>query len=72
MQPAILRRPAVLRATGLSRSTLYRQIADGAFPAPLRLGPRAVGWLESAVSAWVESRPQAGTDYDLDGHGGRK
>ena len=67
MKTTILRKPAVLKATGLSKSTLYRQIATGAFPAPLRLGPRAVGWLESAVSAWVESRPRVGKGNDGDG-----
>jgi prophage regulatory protein len=59
--PTILRRPQVERRTGLSRSTLYLYIQDGHFPRPLRLGPRAVGWLESDVSAWIAGRRSAGT-----------
>ena len=41
---------------GLSRSTIYEQIQAGTFPKPIRLGPKAVGWLESEVLAWIEAR----------------
>lgn len=54
--PRILRRPLVQQRTGLSRSTLYQYIKDGAFPAPLPLGPRAVGWLEQDVTNWIAAR----------------
>lgn len=36
------RLPTVVQATGLGRSTIYRLIANGTFPAPVHLGPRAV------------------------------
>ena len=52
----ILRRPAVEAATGLSRSTIYQMMSTGLFPKPIRLGPRAVGWRESDLSAWLEER----------------
>ena len=52
-EPAILRRPQVEQRTGLSRSTLYQYIKDGDFPKPVRLGLRAVGWLESDISEWI-------------------
>jgi prophage regulatory protein len=54
--PTILRRLQVQQRTGLSRSTLYQYIKDGAFPASIHLGPRAVGWLESDISDWIASR----------------
>ena len=47
-EPAFLRRKQVETRTGLSRSTIYQYIKDGVFPKPVPLGPRAVGWLESA------------------------
>lgn len=53
----LLRLPEVLRATGLSRSTLYRKIKESAFPSPVQLGERAVGWRESEVIAWIDGRP---------------
>ena len=52
----ILRLPAVKARVGLSRSTLYQRIADGLFPAPIRLGPRAVGWLEADIEAWIAAQ----------------
>ena len=54
--PSILRRPQVEQRTGLSRSSLYQHIKDGEFPAPVSIGLRAVGWLESEVSDWITAR----------------
>ena len=56
MSDRILRRPDVEVRTGLSRSTLYAMMAEGSFPQPVRLGKRAVGWRESAVARWLETR----------------
>ena len=55
----MLRRKQVESRTGLSRSTIYQYIRNGAFPAPIPLGARAVGWLESEVSAWISLRVSA-------------
>jgi len=54
----ILRRPAVERITGLSRSTIYAMMAEGDFPKPIKLGKRAVGWREADLASWLESRQQ--------------
>ena len=52
-----LRLPAVLKITGLSRSTLYRMVAEHTFPAPVRLAKRAVGWRHDDVRQWTIGRP---------------
>lgn len=52
-----LRLPAVIDVTGLARSTIYAQIAEGKFPAPVKLGARAVAWPETAIKQWLDSRP---------------
>jgi prophage regulatory protein len=52
----MLRRRDVLRRTGLSRSTIYAYIAAKQFPSPIPLGPRAVGWVEDEINAWIEER----------------
>lgn len=54
----MMRRPEVEIRTGLSRSTLYAMMADGTFPRPVRLGKRAVGWPESVIAEWLQSRAQ--------------
>jgi len=61
-EPAILRRKQVETRTGLSRSTIYQYIKDGAFPKPVPLGPRAVGWLESEVREWIAGRVKIARD----------
>ncbi|MBF0141443.1 MAG: AlpA family transcriptional regulator [Magnetococcales bacterium] len=52
----ILRNPEVRHITGLGRTSLYDLIRIGEFPNPVKLGPRTVGWLESQIRAWVDSR----------------
>jgi prophage regulatory protein len=55
--PRFLRLPAVLRATGLARSTVYRMVAERTFPAPVKLARRAVGWRQDDVRQWTIGRP---------------
>lgn len=56
----IWRLPQVLKATGMGRSWIYQAVAEGQFPAPVRLGKRAVGWRRSDVLTWLESRQKKG------------
>ena len=63
MEQQILRTPAVLRLTGLGRTTLWRRVRAGDFPAAVRLGgpgSRAVGWHREEVLRWLAARPRAG------------
>lgn len=52
----IMRRREVERRTGLSRSTIYERIRTGAFPAPISLGGKSVGWIEHEVNHWLAER----------------
>lgn len=52
----ILRRPELESRFGLKRSTIYDAVKAGTFPAPIHLGPRAVGWIEQEIESWIESR----------------
>jgi prophage regulatory protein len=51
---------AVIQATGLGRSTLYRLVASGTFPRPVHRGPRAVPWRWSDLEQWSATR---GTEH---------
>jgi prophage regulatory protein len=53
MTRTVLRKPAVLAATGWSNSTLYAKIAEGKFPKPTKIDPdgRTVVWFEDEVEA---------------------
>lgn len=52
----ILRFPDVRAKVGLSRSTVYLRMSRNEFPQPVSLGDRAVGWLQSDIDQWLESR----------------
>lgn len=53
MQHSLLRLPQVIDRVGLRRSSLYRRVAEGTFPAPVKLGVRAVAWDSRAIDAWI-------------------
>ena len=55
----MLRREEVEERVGISRSAIYRLMRAGEFPAPTRVGLRAVRWRESDLEAWLASRPHA-------------
>jgi len=57
----LLRLPVVLERVGYGRSTLYKLKAQGKFPEPIRLGERAVAWLESDIEDWIEARIASGS-----------
>ena len=46
-----LKLPEVLVRTGKSRSSIYQGVNKGTFPKPIKLGPRAVGWIEAEIEA---------------------
>lgn len=43
-----------MTAVGLKKSAIYKKVKAGEFPAPVKLGPHAIGWLESAVQGWIK------------------
>ncbi len=53
----MLRFADVIECTGLSRTTIWRRIKAGTFPAPLALGENSVGFPEHTITEWIESRP---------------
>lgn len=62
----IIRLNTVLARTGLSRSTIYRKIAEGTFPAQIRISINGAGWRESDINRWIADpvrwRPEGEAD----------
>lgn len=56
MSKRILRRAAVQDRTGLPCSTLYEKMSRGEFPKPVKLGAKAVGWVEGEVDAYIAAK----------------
>jgi prophage regulatory protein len=52
----VLNMPQVLTKVSASRTWLFEQIRAGAFPAPIPLGGRRVGFLLDEVEAWLSDR----------------
>lgn len=65
----VIRMNTVRDRTGLSRSTIYRKIAEGTFPPQIKISINGAGWRESDVDRWV-ANPEAwrpGSGRGLDG-----
>jgi prophage regulatory protein len=58
----IIRLKTVISRTGLSRSTIYRKIAEGTFPAQLRISTNGTGWRESDINRWMADPERYGRD----------
>ena len=51
----LLRLPQVLALVGFTKSTLYRKVKAGLFPAPIKLSANLVVWKQQAVMEWIAS-----------------
>ena len=59
-QPSkIVRTRQLQTRLGISRATLHRWERAGRLPPKRKLGPNAVGWLESEIEAWLAELPEA-------------
>lgn len=54
MNRAIYRVADILEITGFCRSTLYKLINKGDFPAPLKIG-RASVWKAETINEWLKN-----------------
>ena len=64
----IIRLKTVLFRTGLSRSTIYRKIAEGTFPRQIQISIHGAGWHESDISRWItnDRAPGSGVTAGFD------
>ena len=44
-----------MQATGKSRSAIYQEIKDGRFPKPVKIGPRAIAFVEDEIAAYNDA-----------------
>lgn len=52
----LIRISEVQHRTGFSRSQIYRLIASGQFPRPIRPTEATSAWVESEIQSWIENR----------------
>ena len=53
----------VRQMTALSRSAVYVLMGTAQFPPPIRIGRRAVRWVEQEVLDFIASRPRGGSAW---------
>jgi len=51
----LIKLPEVINLTGKSRSSIYAAMNQGTFPAPRKIGPRAIAWTTESIRIWQES-----------------
>ncbi|MBC0852589.1 helix-turn-helix transcriptional regulator [Pantoea stewartii] len=56
MSKSLIRLPEVKRRTGYSKAWLYRLISQNRFPKPVKIGSRAIAFIESEIDEWIEQR----------------
>ena len=56
----LIRADEVIAQVGFCKSWLYQQIALNQFPAPIKIGGRAVAWDQDEVQLWIEEKLAAG------------
>jgi len=56
MAKKVIRRREVEARIGLACSTIYAMMADDRFPRPVKIGRRAVGWVEEDIDKWLSDR----------------
>ncbi|WP_267424798.1 AlpA family phage regulatory protein [Methylobacterium sp. GC_Met_2] len=57
----LVRWPQVRERIGLSRTTVWRRVNEGTFPAPVRISAQLVAWRASDLDAWEASLQPIGT-----------
>ena len=55
MKQPLLRFPDVINRTGLKRSSIYTRLKEGTFPKPIKIGERAIAWIESEIDAYINA-----------------
>ncbi len=50
-----LRLPEVMERVGLKHTQIYDRMSEGKFPRSVRVGDRAVAWVEDEIDAYQEA-----------------
>lgn len=51
----LIRLPEVLLRTGYGKAWIYRLISEDRFPTQIKIGSRAVAFIESEIDDWIQA-----------------
>ncbi|AIN12659.1 TPA: AlpA family transcriptional regulator [Yersinia enterocolitica] len=56
MSQSLIRLSEVQRRTGYSKAWIYRLLKEERFPASIKIGSRAIAFIESEIDEWINQR----------------
>ncbi|WP_368759429.1 helix-turn-helix transcriptional regulator [Klebsiella pneumoniae] len=56
MSHSLIRLPEVQRRTGYSKAWIYRLMAEQRFSSSIKIGSRAIAFIESEIDEWISER----------------
>ncbi|AWO80699.1 helix-turn-helix transcriptional regulator [Serratia marcescens] len=56
MSNTLIRLPEVQRRTGYSKAWIYRLLKESRFPKSVKIGSRAIAFVESEIDEWINQR----------------
>lgn len=59
LSDSLLSLKAVTQQTSFSPATVYRRVADGTFPKPIKFGAKCTRWRASDIAAWMAALGEA-------------
>ncbi len=60
-----IRMPRTKQKTGLSNGAVYHHMQQGMLPSSIRIGTKAVAWIESEIDAVMKARIERRTDDEV-------
>ncbi|WP_420822278.1 helix-turn-helix transcriptional regulator [Sphingorhabdus pulchriflava] len=58
----LIRLPEVMKRVGLSRSAIYKRMAEGSFPRSRSLSPKCAVWVQAEIDIWIAEISNIGVD----------
>lgn len=51
----LIRLTEVMNRTGYGKAWIYRLISEGRFPTQIKIGSRAIAFIESEIDDWIQA-----------------
>ena len=68
----LIKLPEVIDRTAKGKSTIWAAIKAGTFPAPIKIGPRAIAFIESEIEAYNRACIEASRPDNSEGDSDEK
>lgn len=56
MSKVLIKMPEVMRRSALGKAWIYKLISQNRFPKPIKIGTRAIAFVESEIDEWINAR----------------